>query len=185
MTMLALAPAMIAVAPAMIAVAPAMIAVAPAETLAAPAAETRAQAAAEPAVAVTRCTARETRTAVRRFVAEFNRGDLRALDRRFAPAERFEWYSTSAPGERFNDAAKDRATLIPYLKARHAKHERLTLRSLKYNGAGESKYGNFEFTLTRRADDLRAAPYSGKGAAWCHRRAADELFVWSMAPGQR
>jgi hypothetical protein len=174
-----------------LALALAMIAVVTAETHA-PAVKTRA--AAENRVlgpetragaAAVRCSGRETLAAVKRFVAEFNRGDLRALDRRFAPAERFEWYSTSAPGERFNDAAKDRATLIRYFKARHAKHERLTLRSVKYNGAAEAKYGNFEFTLTRRADDLHAAPYLGKGAAWCHRRATDELFVWSMAPRQR
>ena len=178
MTILALALAMIAVVTAETH-APAVKTRAAAENRVLGPAETRAGAAA------VRCNGRETLAAVKRFVAEFNRGDLQALDRRFAPAERFEWYSTSAPGERFNDAAKDRATLIRYFKARHAKHERLTLRSVKYNGAAEAKYGNFEFTLTRRADDLHAAPYLGKGAAWCHRRATDELFVWSMAPRQR
>jgi hypothetical protein len=140
-----------------------------------------------PAVpADTRCTERETRTAVTRFVAELNRGDLRALDRRFESAGRFEWYSTPAPGQRFNDAAKDRATLIPYFDARHARHERLTLRSFKFNGAGtQRKDGNFEYTLTRRADDLRSTRYRGKGALFCHRGPRDRIFVWSMASGQR
>jgi hypothetical protein len=137
------------------------------------------------APADTRCTERETRTAVTRFVAELNRGDLRALDRRFAPAERFQWYSTNAPGERFNDAAKDRATLIPYFKARHARHERLTLRNLKFNGASAPGYGNFEYTLTRRADDLRPTRYLGKGALLCRRGSRDQIFVWSMGSGQR
>jgi hypothetical protein len=135
------------------------------------------------APADTRCTASEARTAVRRFTAELNRGDLRALDRRFEPAGRFEWYSTAAPGQRFNAAAKDRATLIPYFKARHARHERLTLRSFKFNGTGQGRIdGNFEYTLTRRADDLRPTPYVGKGALFCHHGAADRIFVWSMAP---
>jgi hypothetical protein len=138
------------------------------------------------APADTRCTEREARTAVTRFVAELNRGDLRALDRRFAPAERFEWYSTNAPGERFNAAAKNRATLIPYFKARHARHERLTLRRFKFNGAGaQRRDGNFEYTLTRRADDLRPTRYEGKGALFCHRGPRDQIFVWSMASGQR
>ena len=138
------------------------------------------------APADTRCTAPEARTAVSRFVAEFNRGDLRALNRRFEPAGRFEWYSTSAPGQRFHDAAQDRATLIPYFKARHARHERLTLRSFQYNGTSLGLLdGNFQYTLTRRADDLRPTPYEGKGALFCHRGAGDRIFVWSMAPRQR
>jgi hypothetical protein len=138
------------------------------------------------APADTRCTARETHTAVTRFVAELNRGDLRALARRFESADRFEWYSTSAPGQRFDDAAKDRATLIPYFRARHAHHERLTLRSFKFNGAGaQRKHGNFEYTLTRSADDLRPTRYVGKGALFCHRGSRDRIFVWSMASGQR
>ena len=134
------------------------------------------------APADTRCTEPETRAAVTRFVAELNRGDLRALDRRFAPAQRFEWYSTNAPGQRFNAAAKDRTTLIPYFKARHARHERLTLRRFKFNGATDQrKDGNFEYTLTRRADDLRPTRYDGKGAVWCRRGPRDQIFVWSMA----
>jgi hypothetical protein len=138
------------------------------------------------AAADTRCTAPEARTAVSRFAAEFNRGDLRALDRRFEPAGRFYWYSTPAPGQRFNAAAKDRATLIPYFKARHARHERLTLRSFKFNGTPQDGlYGNFEYTLTRRADDLRPTPYVGKGALFCHRGPGDRIFVWSMASRQR
>jgi hypothetical protein len=157
----------------------------PAKTRAAGAAPTPATAETRAAPVATRCTGRETRLAVTRFVAELNRGDLRALDRRFAPAERFEWYSTDAPGRRIDDAAKNRATLIPYFKARHARHERLTLRSFKYNGASQANYGNFEYTLTRRADDMRTTRYVGKGAAWCHRGPRDEIFVWSMARDQR
>lgn len=131
----------------------------------------------------TPCTADEAETLVRRFVEAFNAGDLRALDVLFAPEPEFEWYSTTAPGERVASAAKDRPSLVPYFAARRALDEQLTLRSFRFNGnSGTSvgAYGNFEYRLTRSAADLEPTPYQGKGAAFCYRTRPDVIFVWSM-----
>jgi hypothetical protein len=68
----------------------------------------------------TPCTAHEAETLVRRFLDAFNAGDLGALDTLFAREPEFEWYSTTAPGERFNSLAKNRASLVPYFADRHA-----------------------------------------------------------------
>jgi hypothetical protein len=129
------------------------------------------------------CTADEVETLVRRFIDTFNSGDLSALDVLFAREPEFEWYSTDAPGERFTPAAKDRASLVPYFRDRHAAGEQLTLRSFRFNGnsgSGTRTYGNFEYGLTRSASDLEPTPYYGKGAALCYRSRSDLIFVWSM-----
>jgi hypothetical protein len=130
------------------------------------------------------CTASEVETLVGRFVEAFNAGDTAALDRLFAPEPAFEWYSTGGPGERLDPIARDRPSLLPYFTARHARGERLDLRSLTFNGntTGSRTYGNFVYSLVRSADDLEPTDYRGKGAALCYRNRADELFVWSMAP---
>jgi hypothetical protein len=39
---------------------------------------------------------------------------------------------------------------------------------------------NFEYGLTRSADDLAPTRYYGKGAAFCYRKRSDVIFVWSM-----
>lgn len=130
----------------------------------------------------TLCTAPEVETLVRRFIDAFNMGDLRALDAVFAREPQFEWYSTDAPGERLHAASSDRSSLLPYFGGRHALNERLTLRSFKFNGNG-SGYGNFEYGLTRSAEDLRPTGYHGKGASFCYRNRSDVIFVWSMGRG--
>jgi hypothetical protein len=99
----------------------------------------------------------------------------------FAPEPEFEWYSTDAPGERFASSAYDRASLVPYFARRHALGERLTLRSFRFNGNSTMPYGHFEYSLTRRAEDLEPTPYDGKGAAFCYRNRSDVIFVWSMS----
>jgi hypothetical protein len=126
------------------------------------------------------CTAAEVETLVQRFIAAFNSGDLGELHEIFAHEPDFEWYSTDAPGERFMPAANDRASLMPYFAGRHALREQLTLRSFKFNGNSGRPYGNFEYGLTRMAEDLPPAPYYGKGAALCYRKRSDVIFVWSM-----
>jgi hypothetical protein len=128
------------------------------------------------------CTAAEVETLIRRFIDAFNTGDLRALNAVFAREPQFEWYSTDAPGERLHAAASDRSSLLPYFAGRHALSERLTLRSFKFNGNG-SGYGNFEYSLTRSAEDLRPTPYHGKGASFCYRNKSDAIFIWSMGRG--
>lgn len=98
----------------------------------------------------------------------------------FAREPEFEWYSTDAPGERLRGSAYDRSSLMPYFASRHAAGERLVLRSFKFNGNSSTPYGNFEYGLIRRAEDLRPTPYYGKGAAFCYRTRSDVIFVWSM-----
>jgi hypothetical protein len=127
----------------------------------------------------TLCTAAEVETLVRRFIDAVNAGDLRALDAVFAREPQFEWYSTDAPGERLHAAAYDRSSLLPYFDARHALGERLKLRSFRFNG-NSSGYGNFEYGLTRSAEDLPPTPYYGKGASFCYHSRSDVIFVWSM-----
>jgi hypothetical protein len=129
----------------------------------------------------TLCTAAEVEALVLRFVDAFNSGDLGALDDIFAREPDFKWYSTDAPGERFTSLAYDRPSLVPYFAGRHAVREQLTLRSFRFNGnSGAPSYGNFEYGLTRSAEDLPPAPYYGKGAAFCYRNRSDVIFVWSM-----
>lgn len=126
------------------------------------------------------CTAGEVETLVERFIDAFNVGDLSALDAVFAREPEFEWYSTDAPGQRFTPVAQDRPSLVPYFVARHALREQLTLRSFRFNGNSGPPYGNFEYGLTRSAEDLPATAYHGKGAAFCYRTRSDVIFVWSM-----
>lgn len=130
------------------------------------------------------CTGSEVGSLVRRFVGAFNSGDLSGLDDVFAQEPEFEWYSTDAPGERFTPAATDRASLVPYFRARHAMGEQLALRSFTFNGnsgGDRGPYGNFAYSLTRSAEDLEPTAYIGKGAAFCYRNRSDVVFVWSMA----
>ena len=130
----------------------------------------------------TLCSAGEVDTLVERFTGAFNAGDVGQLDGIFAQEPEFEWYSTDAPGERFTPLANDRPSLMPYFRDRHALSEQLTLRSFRFNGntTGTRTYGNFEYTLTRRADDLEPTPYRGKGASLCYPNRSDVIFVWSM-----
>ena len=57
------------------------------------------------------CDPAEVESVVDRFVAAFNAGELRSLDRLFARKPYFRWYSTDAPGQRFLPLASDRASL--------------------------------------------------------------------------
>lgn len=127
------------------------------------------------------CISGEVETLVLNFIDAFNRGDLSALDDLFAQEPEFEWYSVDALGEPITRSAYDRLSLVPYFAARHARGERLTLRSFRFNGNSPGgRYGNFEYGLTRSADDLEQSPYHGKGAAFCYRKRSDAIFVWSM-----
>lgn len=128
------------------------------------------------------CTGDEVETLVLRFLEAFNRGDLSGLDDVFAQEPEFEWYSTGAPGERLTPVANDRPSLLPYFAGRHAVAERLALSSFRFNGnsASRAPYGNFEYDLTRSAEDLEPTAYRGKGAAFCYRDRSDIIFVWSM-----
>lgn len=125
------------------------------------------------------CTAATVRTLVSQFVHAFNDGDRVTLQRLWADqGHGFEWYSTDAPGQRIRAAAKDRAGLERYFAVRHAAGESLHLTSFQFNG-NAAGYGNFQYTLIRRAHDLAPTLYTGKGAALCG--STPRLGVWSMA----
>jgi hypothetical protein len=113
----------------------------------------------------TSCTAGQTRQLVNDFVAAFSDGDYARLDAMFAPSAEFVWFSSNNPGLRIDPQARDRGSLIPYFRARHASRDSLTLVGFDYNGAG-----NFGFKLRRQASDYaegRVFGLDGKGAARC------------------
>jgi hypothetical protein len=124
------------------------------------------------------CKPREVNSLVADFSRAFNAGDLARLDLLFAPADSFQWYSTTGPGERFDPEASDRRTLVQYFQRRHARGEGLRLQSFRFNGNGFG-FGHFEYGLVRSAEDMAPSPYYGKGAAICTRD-RNVIAVWSM-----
>jgi hypothetical protein len=126
------------------------------------------------------CSTNDVRQIVVRFIDAFNRGDIAQLDQ-LVSDQLFSWYSTDAPGERFNADAKDRSTLMAYFAERHKQHEHLALKSLDVTFTND-RAGGFVFSITRRADDgLAPTRYGGKGEVQCAIRPIS-LAVWSMAP---
>jgi hypothetical protein len=125
------------------------------------------------------CTTNDVRQVVERFIDAFNRGDLAQLDQ-LVSDQLFSWYSTDAPGERFNAEAENRGTLMSYFAARHQQHEHLALNSLDV-GFTNDRAGGVGFSLTRSADDgLPPTRYGGKGEVQCAIRPIS-VGVWSMA----
>lgn len=135
--------------------------------------------------AVGPCTAAETRAVVFAFARAWTRGDVTAINRLVAPEPHFRWVSASPPGGRSGPRASDRPSLSAFIRARHAHHERLTLKSFKFNGSdlrGKEGFGHFEFEATRVSDDWRASMdtlRSGKGAIICT-LARPMIAVWSL-----
>jgi hypothetical protein len=129
------------------------------------------------------CAGDEVELLVERFVGAFNSGDFSALDALFAQEPDFEWYSTDAPGERLLPPAADRPSLVAYFQERHELGEWLAISSFRFNGNGRTSrpYGNFQYVMTRSADDLPPTEYGGKGASLCFRGRPDLLIVWSMS----
>lgn len=127
-----------------------------------------------------RCDSPTAERLVRAFARALSRGDARGAERLWAPEPGFQWYSTSAPGERLRAAAKDRASLLGYLRARAARHERIGIRRLTASYEARRDVANFHGNLRRRADDLAPTSYGFKGAASCV-GGRPRLIVWSMA----
>jgi hypothetical protein len=124
------------------------------------------------------CAPGEARQVVQSFVRAFNARDLPALDRVFAPAASFNWFSTGRPGPRLGPAAYDRSTLLSYFRARHRAGERLRL--VRFRGGGNANgYSHFQFFIERRARALAPTVYEGKGAAICA-VSGDTISVWSV-----
>lgn len=130
----------------------------------------------------TQCGARESRPLIGRFLAAFNRGDLRQLNLLIAPAAKFEKYAVrGSPGQRVGKAAAKRATLIRYFADRRRQSERLVLVRFGVSRLSPRR-ASFWFELLRSADDLKpATPYPGTGAITCDRRRGS-IVAWQMAP---
>jgi MarR family len=112
------------------------------------------------------------------FVTAFNAGDNALLESLWAStAQGFRWYNVGPP--RAPSHPGSRHDLVDYFSSRHLEHERLRLTSITYNGTNGQGYGNFQFTLTRTADDIGSLTFTGKGAAFC-RPGPGQLFVWAM-----
>jgi hypothetical protein len=88
-------------------------------------------AAGSPPTGPSHCGPEAIRSTLVSFTAALNSGDLEALDRLFAEKPDFQWYSTEWRSGR---AAKRRDTLIPYLRRRHERRERLRLAASRFNG---------------------------------------------------
>jgi hypothetical protein len=129
------------------------------------------------------CTAVTTQALIRTFVSDLNTGRLEAVNRLWAPAPRFQWYSTGAPGRRTGPKAKVRATLIPYLRGRVKMHERIKLVRLGAGYDPARRLVDFGGKLLRNADDIaprqRSIVHDFKGAADCI-SGRPLLIVWSM-----
>ena len=126
------------------------------------------------------CTADATRVLVRSFARDYSAGRVAAINRMWAPAPRFQWFSTGKPGERSGRPAHVRSTLARYFRSRAKVHERLRLTELRARYDPRRKIGNFFGKLVRSADDIRPRPPQDfKGATDCVSR-RPTLIVWSM-----
>ena len=125
------------------------------------------------------CTADATKALVRAFVRGFDRGEVRVIGRMWAPAPRFQWFSTGPPGARLGERAKDRTTLVTYFRTRVRARERIRLTLLGAGYDPARNIVNFGGKLVRAADDLRPSRRDYKGAADCV-SGRPTLIVWSM-----
>ena len=127
------------------------------------------------------CDATLTRTTWVRFIDAFNRGDYHKLDAIFAREPSFLWYSSNIPGLRNLTPATNRLTLIPYFRARHARHDQMRLLSFAYHDNG-----NFTYRLRRSASDYRGGRWFrliGKGTVTCVGVEARLIVVSIGGPG--
>jgi hypothetical protein len=142
------------------------------------------QQALEPVGVASACTATVTTALFKGFFAALSAGQVRDLDAFFAPAGRFMWYANAVrPALRLNSVARDRGSLLRYLQRRQARHERIEVDSVDFNGYRDSdRTGHFGMLLRRTADDIRGGPQllGGKGAVDC-----DSLRLMVVAIGNR
>jgi hypothetical protein len=130
---------------------------------------------------ITSCTAKQTRSALTSFMTAFDASNYRRLDTLFAGPSWFRWYSSSAPGERFDPEARKRDTLVSYFRTRHAKRDRFQLVSFAFTG-NSLGFGNFIWKMKRSAGDFRDGAWftvEAKGAALCE-GASTRFIVMSV-----
>ena len=126
-----------------------------------------------------RCTSAGVNDLVERFILAFNAGDQGVLQRLFTRGDGWDWYATDGPELRFNKVADDREGLGAYFMRRHAHHEAMHLKSFKFNGINGT-FGEFQFALTRRANDMPQTESVGKGSVACA-TSPTTIGTWSMA----
>ncbi len=128
-----------------------------------------------------RCDVAALRTTLTAFVRAYNRGDLDRLDQLFS-REHFVWYSSGGP------ARSDRDALIPNLRRRYHRGDRLRSVTFRFNGyERERNVGHFELRAERRADDLRDGswfPTVGKGALDCSKPPVTIAVMFLGGPGR-
>jgi hypothetical protein len=128
----------------------------------------------------TGCTADATRTLVQSFVRNYSAGRVAVINRMWAPAPRFQWFSSGKPGARLGPPAYVRSTLARYFRSRVRVHERLRLTDLRAGYDSRRMIVHFSGKVLRRADDIRPRPAQDfKGAADCV-SGRPTLIVWSM-----
>jgi hypothetical protein len=120
------------------------------------------------------CTETDARETLAALARAFGRGDGPRVETMLAGPGRFAWLSSPAPGRRLGAEATRRWTVAPYVRARHARGDRLALVSVGFNGFDEGRdLGHFEFRARRRAADFRGGAWFdlvGKGALDCSAR---------------
>jgi hypothetical protein len=126
------------------------------------------------------CTADATKALVRAFVRGYDRGQVNAIGRMFAPAPRFRWFSAGPPGARTGQRAYDRSTLAAYFRSRARAKEQIRLTLLRAGSDPARDIVNFSGKLVRSAKGIRPqGPKDFKGAADCL-SGPPLLIVWSM-----
>lgn len=131
----------------------------------------------QPAAPV-RCPAATQVRLVRSFVAAFNAGNARAVDRLFAPEPAFQWLSALGPDGRAGKRAEDRSTIGAYIRRRHRRHDHLIL--VGFGSTDDQGRINLSLLIRRRADDYRPPKLiPAKQDTTCAGR-RPSLIVWSM-----
>jgi len=127
------------------------------------------------------CTADATKALIQSFVRGYAAGHVAAIDRMFAPAPRFAWFSAGKPQSRLGMPSHARSTLAAYFRARVRKHERIRIVRLGAGYDPRRRIVNFGGELIRSADDIRPrrGPTPFKGAADCV-TGRPAFIVWSM-----
>jgi hypothetical protein len=126
------------------------------------------------------CDVPSSRAALNAYLKAFNQGDYATLDVLFAKAPHFVWYTSAPPHGRTGQVTRNRPTLIPYFRARHAKREKLTLLTFNYASAQErdgAVVSNFNGRLTRRATDVPARRRGYKASLRCTETEAQLIVV--------
>lgn len=119
------------------------------------------------------CTERSVRATVDAFLAAYNNGESKLVDR-FIAQSRFLWYGDV--GRRSDYQV--RSTLASYFATRHAEGDQLVLDRFSFAGYNApDRTGNFNGILLRRnlQNAARAVPF--KGAIDCE---SDRIMVWSV-----